>query len=139
MVTWRSTSSSRCSKPRFVEEWIVALPPGLPLLNLNDRLHWAVRNKKSQVLKEAARIAASGVPALPRISVEVVFEPPDRRRRDADNPVASAKPCIDGLVLAGIIPDDECPRYVEWVKCRIGERYPKGRLVMYVREACECI
>ena len=39
--------------------------------------------------------------------------PRDRLRRDQDNLVPTLKPCIDGLVDAGVIPDDT-PEYVSW-------------------------
>ena len=116
--------------------YTIALPAGLKLLNLNDRGHWATRYRRSQDLKKAACVMAlkAKVPRLGRVSVVAEYQPPDRRHRDADNPVASVKAAIDGIVAAGVLPSDESPRYVESVTCRIGQPYPKGRLVLYVTE-----
>jgi hypothetical protein len=41
---------------------------------------------------------------------------------------------LDGLVAAGVIEDDECPRYVTGVYCTIGQQCPGGRLVLKVSE-----
>lgn len=52
------------------------------------------------------------VPSLKRISVELHYCPRDKRRRDPLNLVALLKPIEDGLVDAGVIPDDN-PVYLE--------------------------
>jgi Holliday junction resolvase RusA-like endonuclease len=77
---------------------------------------------------------AAKVPHLERVSIVVEYQPPDRRRRDADNPAPSAKACIDGIVAAGVLTDDACPRYVTEIRCTIGEQYPRGRLVLQITE-----
>jgi hypothetical protein len=75
------------------------------------------------------------VPRMERVSILAEYQPPpDGRRRDADNPIASVKALIDGIVKAGVLADDECPRYVTSVTCRIGEPYPRGRLVLVLTE-----
>jgi crossover junction endodeoxyribonuclease RusA len=115
----------------------IALPPGLKLLSLNDRLHWRDRNSRAQELKRAAWVMAlnAKVPPLGRIAVIVEYRPPDRRRRDAENIcAASGKAAIDGIVAAGVLPDDECPRYVSKIVCTIGEPAPKGQIVLYLIE-----
>jgi crossover junction endodeoxyribonuclease RusA len=114
----------------------IELPPGLPMLSLNDRDHWAARKRRSDELLKAAwaMALAARIPPLERVSVLAEYQPPDMRHRDADNPVASVKACIDGIVKAGVLPDDECPRYITEVICRIGEPYPRGRLVLTLTE-----
>lgn len=116
--------------------WTITLPAGLELLSLNDRLHWRARHARAQVIKDAACVMArkAGVPLLGRARVAVEYQPPDRRHRDADNPVASAKAAIDGLVMARCLIDDECPRYVTGIYCTIGEIFPRGRLVLHLTE-----
>jgi Holliday junction resolvase RusA-like endonuclease len=108
----------------------------MKLLSLNGREHWSERARRTEALKKAAWAMAHNakVPMLERVSVVVEYQPPDRRRRDADNPAPSAKACIDGLVAAGILEDDACPRYITEIRCTIGEIYPKGRLVLHVTE-----
>ena len=117
--------------------WVIEMPPGLKLLSLNSRMHWAERNRRNEELKKAAWAMAvrQGIPRLERASIVVEYQPPDRRHRDADNaPAASGKSCIDGIVAAGVLEDDESPRYVTELLCRIGEPYPRGRLVLTITE-----
>ena len=40
----------------------------------------------------------------------------------------------DGIVMAGVLEDDECPRYVAGIWCTIGEIFPRGRLVLHLTE-----
>lgn len=94
--------------------WTLTLPTGRPL-TLNDRQHWAPRARQVRQLRAdvAVLARAARIPACQRIAVELHYAPPDRRRRDADNLVATSKVCVDGLVKpAGIVPDDT-PEYVE--------------------------
>lgn len=77
------------------------------------------------------------IPRLERVSVVAEYQPPDQRRRDADNPAPSVKACIDGIVAAGVLDDDESPRYVAEIICRIGEPYPGGRMVLFLAEVPE--
>jgi hypothetical protein len=115
----------------------IALPPGLKLLSLNGREHWAERHRRSEALKKAAWALAlqARIPRLERVSVVAEYQPaPVRRRRDADNPMPSVKACLDGIVAAGVLADDECPRYVSEITARIGEIYPRGRLVLHLTE-----
>ena len=116
--------------------WTLELPAGLPLLSLNGREHWAARHRKTQALKDAAIVMArkTRLPRLEHVSIVAEYQPPDRRRRDADNPVASVKAAIDGIVAAGCLPGDDSPRYVAEITCRIGPVYPKGRLVLHIAE-----
>lgn len=75
------------------------------------------------------------VPRLNRVSILVEYQPPEiRRHRDADNPMPSVKACIDGIVAAGVLADDESPRYVTEITCRIGEPFPRGRIVLHLTE-----
>lgn len=81
------------------------------------------------------------VPALGRITVTVVYDPPDGRYRDPDNLAASAKALIDGCAHV-ILPhygktrraaDDS--RHVARVSLEIGpEPFPRGRLRMIITE-----
>lgn len=116
--------------------WTIALPAGLKLLSPNQRLHWSERNRRFQSLKKAAWAMAlnARIPALEHVTVTAEYQPPDGRHRDPDNaPAASLKPCIDGLVAAGVLAGDD-RRHVSEVACRIGERYPKGRLLITITE-----
>jgi crossover junction endodeoxyribonuclease RusA len=116
----------------------IELPAGLKLLSLNEQLHWAERGRRTKELKTAAWAMAvqAKIPRLDRVSILVEYQPPPAvRRRDAENVCApSGKPCIDGIVQAGVLADDESPRYVTDIDCIIGEPYPRGRLVIHLTE-----
>lgn len=85
-----------------------------PPLNQNDRMHWA---KKARIVKAARfesrmRAKSMRLPAAKNsITVQFCYQPRDNRRRDPGNLTATSKPIVDGLVDAGIVPDD-CPPYV---------------------------
>lgn len=80
-----------------------------PPLNQNQRYHWRKvhRLKKKLRLSTKLHIQNAGVPRLyGLVTVQLVWEVGDNRRRDRDNPMSSVKPCIDGMVDAGVVPDD---------------------------------
>ena len=100
--------------------YTMTFPSTMPLLNQNDRLHWAVKNKKVQEIKGISTTLArsQGIPLLERVEIESIYHPRDRRRRDCDNLSPTVKAIIDGLVGAGVLPDDNS-RYVEAITYRI--------------------
>ncbi len=80
-------------------------------LSPNARIHWAARAKIAKKYKESCYLLAVSaklgsaiehIQANPtsRIKLDVIFYPPDRRHRDSDNMVASAKYLLDGLAAA---------------------------------------
>jgi crossover junction endodeoxyribonuclease RusA len=87
--------------------WRLDLPLRTPL-SMNDREHRMVRHRRvAQVRSDAKLLAkAAKIPKLERISVELHYCPRDSRRRDPLNLVATLKPLEDGIVDAGVIPDD---------------------------------
>lgn len=96
-------------------EWTLHLPFQTQL-SLNDRDHWNVKAKKVKTWREAAMVLAKAarIPACSRIRIELHYVPAQERRRDQDNLVACLKPLADGLVDAGVVPDDT-ERFVERV------------------------
>lgn len=73
-------------------------------LSPNARLHWAIKRQVTKAWRKLAayQTLAAGVrkgdPDIPaNIKAVFVFHPPDRRRRDLDNMLASCKPIIDGI------------------------------------------
>jgi crossover junction endodeoxyribonuclease RusA len=90
--------------------WTLRLPYDRPPLNLNDRKHWAqVAKVKRQLRADARNLAlAARLPRrLARVHITLHWQPPDRRRRDTDNPIATLKPLIDGLRDYGLVVDDD--------------------------------
>ena len=117
--------------------WTIELPAGMRLLNLNDRRHWAEKGRITRDLRKAAWACARNahIPHLERARVTVEFQPPlNGRHRDADNLAAAGKPAIDGaLVDARILANDDAQHLIA-VTYRIGEPFPRGRLVLHVTE-----
>lgn len=95
--------------------WELRIPlvDNKPPLNANDRLHWAVTNRLTQDTKDAIgwRVREAKIPRLEHIAVRLMFQPQDRRRRDPSNLMPTQKAAVDGLVVAGVVPDDT-PEFV---------------------------
>ena len=78
----------------------------------NSRVHsTALHRVKDQVYDDILiTLLESGfkkdVQPLDTATVTFTFYIPDKRNRDADNLITSAKPMLDGLVRAGVIADD---------------------------------
>lgn len=81
-------------------------------MNLNQTLHMRVKSKRIAQIREAARdaVTAAGVPPLERFTAELHFIPKNRARRDPENWTPTSKAIVDGIVLAGVAPDDS-PEY----------------------------
>ena len=82
---------------RFVLPWP---PKGL---SPNERLHWAALSRLKREYRKACRLQALAQGAQPMegcLRVQLEFVPPDRRKRDWDNLVASMKSGLDGVADA---------------------------------------
>lgn len=98
----------------------LAVPYDRPPLTANQRMHYMQRARLTRALRDGANTAvkAASTPEqraswpLPRVRVQLVWNVTDRRRRDEDNIVPTLKPICDGLVDAGVVPDDT-PEYME--------------------------
>lgn len=101
--------------------WVINLPWDKPPLTLNQRMHWAPKGRWTKTIRTTAWALARSakIPPLERCSVTLIWYPPDRRRRDEDNLFGTLKPLADGLVDAGVVPDDT-PRWMA-KDCRIGD------------------
>ena len=104
-------------------------------LSLNGREHWRVKALRVKEVRNAAALLtrAAAVPALQHISVELHYTPRDKRRRDPLNLVATLKPIEDGIVDAGVIPDD-IPTYLTSVMPIIDAPSKTPRLYFVIRE-----
>jgi crossover junction endodeoxyribonuclease RusA len=107
-----------------IAEWRVEVPfkDGKPPLSLNDRhspmAHARIVDRIKSLTRRALTDAA--VPPLAHAHVELHYRPKDRRKRDADNLIATQKCMVDALVQSdarsrwiGLLPDDDA-RYVSW-------------------------
>ena len=125
-----------------MNEWTIRLPWTKPPLSLNDRSHWRAKAAATASVRIAARAGAIGarnrsfVPPpwpLERAAVTLTYYPRDRRRRDATNLVATYKACVDGLVDAGVIPDDT-PQFLVELMPVIAEPDGDPRMLLTIRE-----
>lgn len=116
-----------------------------PPLSLNDRpSHWAARNKEVQAVRDTAwltcrsKINRGELPTGQPVEVTLVWYVPDRTRRDADNPVATLKPICDGLVDAGLVPDDT-PEWIDKRPVRIVYRRGDPGVELHIETRAEVI
>ena len=122
--------------PAGPRTFTIALPAGLELLNANDRGHWTRRRRVTATLREAATWLArqQRIPPLSRARITAVYEPPDRRRRDAPNWYPSFKAAIDGLSGRGgayqMIPAPD----VTALEMTCGSGALAGRIVLHLTE-----
>lgn len=84
--------------------------------SMNDRVHWSKRSRDTRAWRTAAHVHALrlGPPSKrmqPPSFVRITLPVPDRRRRDPANYTPVTKAIVDGLVDAGMWPDDT-PAYV---------------------------
>ena len=90
----------------------VSFPAPAKALTLNQRLHWAERAKRTKAWRTRAceetrsAIERHGFSA-DRVHVVVTLSFADGRRRDVHNWLPTVKACIDGMVDAGLVPDDD--------------------------------
>jgi len=103
-------------------------------LNPNARVHWALKARivKAEKLTAAlqAKVAGLGHGMYESPHVEIVFCPPDRRRRDLDNCLASCKAMLDGIAEAIGVDDSLWRISMEW-----GPVHPGGCVIVTVRES----
>lgn len=110
--------------PNTVKEVVVLLEQPAALMSLNDRQHWAERARHTALWRQAAWAAGlrfgagQGRGALAPSIVQIDIAVPDPgRRRDPHNYAPTEKAIVDGLVDAGLWPDDT-PRWVLVHPCR---------------------
>lgn len=98
------------------------------LLNMNDRTHWRKKAVQVKNWRTAAFVAANnaGLGSLPPCFVRLTLPVRDSRRRDPMNWAPTVKACVDGIVDAGLFPDDDS----SWVT--VIEPVMEKRTVRYV-------
>lgn len=103
--------SASIRRPRTVT---IAMPVAGKVCTLNHRMHWRVEAKWKKAWRDAAQIAgcALGAPSKRRLEGRWFLwcSYPVAAlgiRRDPHNWTLTDKWIIDGLVLAGVLPDDD--------------------------------
>lgn len=91
----------------------VPLVNDLPALTANQRLHWAEKARRTEMVRTAVawRARQLKIPPQEYVIVQLHYVPAVQRRRDASNLAPTQKPAVDGLVDAGVVKDDTA----EWV------------------------
>lgn len=115
--------------------WTIALPAGTRLLNANERLHWATKARITRQLRDTTCWLArqQKIPALLCARIIAEYRPVDRRRRDPANLYPAVKAAVDGLVDAGVLPDDDA-RHLVGPDMRLGEVIARGQLLLHITE-----
>jgi hypothetical protein len=104
--------SASCPRERRMtaRSWVLPLSCERPPLSLNGRQHHMARYRIARELKQEAFDIATALrlpTGLGKVQVEFHYQPAVRRRMDEDNLFATLKPCLDGLVTYGLVPDDD--------------------------------
>lgn len=98
-------------------------------LSPNARLHWAVKAKAVKYYRtycfNVALVSARGLKGKSKF--KIVFSPPDKRMRDADNLIASFKAGFDALSSVTKVDDSK----FEWTYVR-GEPVKHGAVIVEV-------
>ncbi len=87
------------------------------LINLNDRDHWSVKAKKVAAWRDATYWWAkqqhwTRVSGFATVDILLGVKDP-QRRRDNSNWQMVTKSCVDGLVLAGVLEEDDSTRVLQ--------------------------
>jgi crossover junction endodeoxyribonuclease RusA len=89
------------------------LPWQVPKLSPNVRMHWAARGRITAYVREQTGWIAKAAKLTPThpFTVTLHYRPARNGRRDPGNLCLDCKASIDGLVDAGLAPDDT-PEYI---------------------------
>jgi len=122
-----------------VRTWSLSLPYRRPPLNLNQRLHHMAEYRiKTQLKQDIILLArAHKIPRLAAVTAELVWFKGDNRVADSDNISPTLKPCLDGLVSAGVLPDDNSDHVLRTstkVLLRRDHEHRGSFVVLYIRD-----
>lgn len=109
---------------------MIELPWPSHTLNPNNTSHWRVKAKVKQAQKDIAYAAAKAVPPpkVTPVHLKFIFYPPDKRKRDLDNLLASMKAACDGISYAWEINDSQ----FRPITIDMGTVIKKGKVVICV-------
>lgn len=82
-------------------------------LSANQRLHWAEKARRTRWVRALARSAARQLPKYSHALVVAWIGYPRSGRADPSNASPLVKAAIDGLVDAGVFPDDDSSHVVD--------------------------
>ena len=76
-------------------------------LSANVNPHWAAKARRTRHLRQLGFMAARKQPAMDRANLAAVISYPTARRADPSNAAPTVKALLDGIVDAGVLPDDD--------------------------------
>lgn len=88
----------------------LTIPAPAPWISANDRPHWREKARRTSAWRAVTRLAArtdSHDPLVTPVAITITVHRASARKSDATNLAPTAKACIDGLVDAGWLPDDD--------------------------------
>lgn len=108
------------------------------ILSANDKVHWAVRARLTKQLRQWGYLLGREGEGVARLGltharVEFEFAYPDRRRRDRSNLAPTVKAIMDGLIDAGLLPDDS-DRFLDGPHTVIADHLAGNRLGVHFYE-----
>lgn len=108
---------------------IIPWPPSGLMPNRANGKHWTSTRKLKDGYKETCYWIA--IEERPKVFDQLVIEfyPPDNRKRDADNLLASIKSGIDGICLAWRV-DDSIFRDIRLL---MKEKFKDGKIEIYTK------
>lgn len=116
-------------------QFTIELPPGLPLLNSNGRIHYHRRAHATKLIRNIAfaawRERCAGKALFERVHILGIVRLTSKRRADPANWYPSFKAAIDGLVDAGMVADDDSER-VEGPDMRLGPVAKRQQIALVV-------
>lgn len=104
--------------------------PQTDMLSLNGRADRRTLSPRIRTLRMQARVMASAssrCPSLERARLVAWVRFPDGRRRDLHNYMPTLKALVDGLVDAGLLPDDDA-RHLQGPDMRLDSRHTSRRM-----------
>lgn len=86
---------------------VTADVPAALWLSMNQRLHWAEKGRRTRALRQLGSIVAANVPEHGTTHVAAFIGYPRNGKSDPANAAPTVKALIDGMVDAGVWPDDD--------------------------------
>lgn len=91
----------------MVSELVLDLPRAL-WWSANDRLHWQAERRRKKTVRLLARTVARGTARFQVARLDVQVHYPTNTQADPHNIASTVlKAAIDGIVDAGVLPDDD--------------------------------
>ena len=113
---------------------IIRIPAPCEFINANVSLHRMAKAKLTKTWRQAAWVACRNIgPLNPPVRIIAHIHKPRSGRWDPNNYAPTTKACIDGLVDAGLLPDDSW-REVTGPDHRRGETGPAAITLTITQE-----